>query len=346
MPVAALAATLLLALPAADAVAGAPSPHSPEPAPAVPRQAAAAEASLPIQHATAPGEEPFRLTDAGGQDSSRPAEAGGQDLIRMADAVADPVIRLVQPGAPDRLQRTAALGPDRAWGGGPDRVWGGGPDRAWGGGADGRWGGGAMAKGAIHLVALDGLTATGRPAKTTPAMPKGPQLANLGPTQTGKPGAKPQRASAPSRQAQPRPQPSRPAARATASRGPQHPPPAARADGDAPPSAARAPHLVGVASYYARRFNGRLMANGQRFDPGSDSIAHRTLPFGTRVRIVNMTNGRTVFGTVRDRGPFTRGRLLDVSPRIAQDLGMMHAGIARVAVWRDGHEAVEIAEAP
>ena len=112
-------------------------------------------------------------------------------------------------------------------------------------------------------------------------------------------------------------------------------------------AATRPPHQTGVASYYARHFNGRRMANGEAFDPHSDSIAHRSLPFGTRVRITNLTNGRTVHGTVRDRGPYTRGRLLDVSPRIAGELGMLRSGIASVALWRtDGRDPVEIAEAP
>ena len=107
------------------------------------------------------------------------------------------------------------------------------------------------------------------------------------------------------------------------------------------------PHQTGVASYYARHFNGRRMANGQAFDPNSDSIAHRSLPFGTRVRITNLANGQSVYGTVRDRGPYARGRLLDVSPRIAGELGMLRSGVATVAVWRTGAGAqVEIAEAP
>jgi rare lipoprotein A len=105
------------------------------------------------------------------------------------------------------------------------------------------------------------------------------------------------------------------------------------------------PHQTGVASYYARHFNGRRMANGQTFDPHSDSIAHRSLPFGTRVRITNLSNGRSVYGTVRDRGPFTRGRMLDVSPRIAGELGMLHSGIATVSMWRAGGLPVEVAEA-
>lgn len=98
---------------------------------------------------------------------------------------------------------------------------------------------------------------------------------------------------------------------------------------------------VGVASYYARHFTGRRMANGARFDPQSDTIAHRTLPFGTRVRVTNLHNGRTATGVVLDRGPWTRGRIVDLSPRIARNLDMIRSGIARVEVV----PVVEVAEA-
>lgn len=101
------------------------------------------------------------------------------------------------------------------------------------------------------------------------------------------------------------------------------------------------PSQVGVASYYARHFNGRRMANGRPFDPASDTVAHRTLPFGTVVRVTNLSNGRSVVGRVQDRGPWTRGRILDVSPRIARDLDMMRSGLARVEVV----PVVEVAEA-
>jgi rare lipoprotein A len=98
---------------------------------------------------------------------------------------------------------------------------------------------------------------------------------------------------------------------------------------------------VGTASYYARHFTGRRMANGARFDPHSDTIAHRTLPFGTRVRVTNLHNGLSATGVVQDRGPWTRGRIVDLSPRIARNLDMMRSGIARVEVV----PVVEVAEA-
>lgn len=98
---------------------------------------------------------------------------------------------------------------------------------------------------------------------------------------------------------------------------------------------------VGTASYYARHFTGRRTASGQRFDPASDTIAHRTLPFGTVVRVTNLQNGLVTTGTVQDRGPWTRGRIVDLSPRIARHLDMMRSGIARVEIV-----PVELAEAP
>lgn len=98
---------------------------------------------------------------------------------------------------------------------------------------------------------------------------------------------------------------------------------------------------VGIASFYARHFNGRRMANGRPFDPHSDTIAHRTLPFGTVVRVTNLQNGRSATAQVRDRGPWIRGRIVDVSPRIARELDMIRSGLARVEVV----PIVELAEA-
>jgi rare lipoprotein A len=74
------------------------------------------------------------------------------------------------------------------------------------------------------------------------------------------------------------------------------------------------------------------MASGRRFDPRSDSAANRTLPLGTRARVTNLENGRTGTVTVEDRGPHVPGRILDVSPRTAQELGMRERGVAPVEV--------------
>jgi rare lipoprotein A len=95
---------------------------------------------------------------------------------------------------------------------------------------------------------------------------------------------------------------------------------------------------TGFASYYGPEFQGRRTASGQRFDHDELTAAHRTLPFGTRVRVTNLKNSRSVVVTINDRGPFRRGRILDVSRRAASDLGFLRAGVARVKlrVLEDG----------
>ncbi len=98
---------------------------------------------------------------------------------------------------------------------------------------------------------------------------------------------------------------------------------------------------LGQASYYGPDFTGRRMANGRRFDPRSTSVAHRTLPFGTKVVVTHLGNGRSAAATVEDRGPFVRGRIIDLSPRLAEHLGMVAQGVAPVRVT-----PVELAEAP
>lgn len=87
---------------------------------------------------------------------------------------------------------------------------------------------------------------------------------------------------------------------------------------------------VGFASFYGNEFHGRRTASGERYDSDALSAAHRTLPFGTRVRVTNLKNGRSVVVTITDRGPFRRGRIVDVSRRAARELGMLRAGVARV----------------
>ncbi len=88
----------------------------------------------------------------------------------------------------------------------------------------------------------------------------------------------------------------------------------------------------GVASWYGDPFHGRLTASGEIYDMEGMTAAHRTLPFGTRVRVDNLDNGRSVELTVNDRGPFARGRVLDVSRRGAEILGMIGPGTARVRI--------------
>jgi rare lipoprotein A len=89
---------------------------------------------------------------------------------------------------------------------------------------------------------------------------------------------------------------------------------------------------VGVASWYGPGFHGRRTASGQRFDMHALTAAHPTLPFGTRVKVTNLANGRSVVLVVNDRGPFVRGRIIDVSHHGAEHLGFVRAGTARVRV--------------
>ncbi|MGX9967025.1 septal ring lytic transglycosylase RlpA family protein [Roseomonas sp. F4] len=103
----------------------------------------------------------------------------------------------------------------------------------------------------------------------------------------------------------------------------------------------------GIASYYHQKFTGRHMANGERFNPDSNTAAHRTLPFGTVVEVTNLRNGESRTVVITDRGPFIRGRIIDLSPRIAEELGMRQAGLAEVVVRPLGQmdQFEEVAEA-
>ena len=83
----------------------------------------------------------------------------------------------------------------------------------------------------------------------------------------------------------------------------------------------------GVASYYS---HGNRTASGERFDPHELTAAHRTLPFGTKLRVTNLSNGQSVTVRVNDRGPFVPGRVVDVSHSAAQSLGMVGQGVAKV----------------
>jgi rare lipoprotein A len=89
---------------------------------------------------------------------------------------------------------------------------------------------------------------------------------------------------------------------------------------------------VGLASFYGREHNGRRTASGEVFDMYEMTAAHRTLPFGTRVRVTNLANDREVTVRINDRGPFRRGRILDVSYAAARRLGFVGRGVAKVRV--------------
>jgi len=100
--------------------------------------------------------------------------------------------------------------------------------------------------------------------------------------------------------------------------------------GPRPP--ARANAQVGSASFYHPDFDGRETASGQAFSSRLMTAAHRTLEFGTRVRVTNLENLRSVIVTINDRGPYVKGRIIDLSRRAAAALGFVRDGITRVRV--------------
>ena len=89
------------------------------------------------------------------------------------------------------------------------------------------------------------------------------------------------------------------------------------------------PIAGGVASWYGREFAGRRTASGARFDPAAYTAAHRTLPFGSRVRVTS-ASGKSVVVTINDRGPFHGGRVIALSQAAAAELGLVRAGSGRV----------------
>ena len=90
------------------------------------------------------------------------------------------------------------------------------------------------------------------------------------------------------------------------------------------------PEMTGRASWYGRDFHGGPTANGERYDMYSMTAAHRTLPFGTKLKVTNLDNGRECVVRVNNRGPFRKGRVLDLSKGAAQHLGMISSGIAKI----------------
>ena len=89
---------------------------------------------------------------------------------------------------------------------------------------------------------------------------------------------------------------------------------------------------VGQASWYGPKFHGRQTANGERFDMNRSSAAHKTLPFDTVVEVHNLDNGRRIRVRINDRGPFIRGRILDLSRAAAEEIGMIGRGVVDVEV--------------
>lgn len=90
----------------------------------------------------------------------------------------------------------------------------------------------------------------------------------------------------------------------------------------------------GRASFYANKFDGRRTASGEIFSNAKMTAAHKTLPFGTDVLVENPENGRTVHVTINDRGPFIKGRVIDLSKAAAREIDMIGAGVVPVTVWK------------
>jgi rare lipoprotein A len=95
----------------------------------------------------------------------------------------------------------------------------------------------------------------------------------------------------------------------------------------------------GKASWYGPGFHGRTTANGERYDQNAYTAAHKSLKFGTRICVRNLRNGKGVTLRINDRGPFVRGRVVDVSKRAANRLGMMRSGVIPVRVSVVGSKA-------
>ncbi|QXI42721.1 septal ring lytic transglycosylase RlpA family protein [Pseudomonas wayambapalatensis] len=89
---------------------------------------------------------------------------------------------------------------------------------------------------------------------------------------------------------------------------------------------------TGTASYYGSRHHGKRTASGEAFNQHGLTAAHRTLPFGSQVLVTNLSNQRSVVVRINDRGPHTRGRLIDLSRAAAEKIGMLRSGTARVRV--------------
>lgn len=99
--------------------------------------------------------------------------------------------------------------------------------------------------------------------------------------------------------------------------------------------AARPPQCAsttGLASYYAGNFIGRKTASGQIFTSQGMTAAHKSLPFGTRLRLTNLKNGKTVNVVINDRGPYIKGRILDLSEAAARRLGFVEQGVAELHI--------------
>ena len=108
-----------------------------------------------------------------------------------------------------------------------------------------------------------------------------------------------------------------------------------------PFGAARAAIQEGTVSWYGGQFHKRPTASGELFNANALTMAHPTLPFGTRVKVTNLRNGRSVVVRVNDRGPFIGHRIADLSRAAAQTLGMMRRGVAHARIEILGEDAID-----
>lgn len=108
--------------------------------------------------------------------------------------------------------------------------------------------------------------------------------------------------------------------------------------------AQRAPAVFvqhGIASWYGPGFHGRKTASGERFNQNELTAAHKKLPLGTKATVTNLKNGKTIVVEINDRGPYARGRILDLSKAAADQLGMKNAGTTPVRLQVDEEQRVE-----
>ncbi|MCY7349238.1 MAG: septal ring lytic transglycosylase RlpA family protein [Cytophagaceae bacterium] len=98
--------------------------------------------------------------------------------------------------------------------------------------------------------------------------------------------------------------------------------------------------FTGKASFYAKKFQGKLTACGEKFKEKALTAAHRSLPFGTMVEVTNLRTRKKVVVRVNDRGPFNRGRILDLTNAAARQIGILKAGVASVACRIVGIEGI------
>lgn len=99
-----------------------------------------------------------------------------------------------------------------------------------------------------------------------------------------------------------------------------------------PANAAEGAEERGEASYYSDKLAGRSTASGEPYDPKELTAAHKTLPFGTIVRVTRVSNGQSVEVRINDRGPHKKGRIVDLSRKAAEEIGLVRAGVADVVL--------------